>query len=225
MSPEAGEMLMEEIAPRLRTTIPRVVKPVGAEDDEELVQDAITIAAQMLHRVEECGKKVTPGNIAYYVLLHMKSGRRSHTAGRTDAMTAATQLDLKSCVLSMEDEVGYDPELDEAITLGSLLASEHEDPGLAASRNVDWDTFLATHDYRYGVIVMGIIEGQSLSKTSRKSGEGYWQLTQAKLKLADDLREFMGASAIDDALRVPAWRASLMVDKEKMACRADRRRA
>ena len=78
MSPQAGELLIEQIAPRLRATIPRVVKPVGAEDSEELVQDAITVAAQMLQRVEACGKQVTPGNIAYYVLLHMKSGRRSH---------------------------------------------------------------------------------------------------------------------------------------------------
>ena len=47
---------------------------------------------------------------------------------------------------------------------------------------------------------------------------------QAKLKLAEDLREFMGASAIDDSLRAPAWRANLMVDRERAACLADRRR-
>ena len=45
-------MLLEEIAPRLRSAVPRVVLPVGAEDSEELVQDAIYTAAWMIDRVE-----------------------------------------------------------------------------------------------------------------------------------------------------------------------------
>ena len=76
MSPEAGELLMGQIAPRLRAAIPKCVQKLGAEDDEELVQDAIVTAAQMLAAVERNGKTVTPGNIAYYTILHMKSGRR-----------------------------------------------------------------------------------------------------------------------------------------------------
>ena len=34
MSPTSGTMLLEEIAPRLRSVIPRCVRKVGAEDDE-----------------------------------------------------------------------------------------------------------------------------------------------------------------------------------------------
>lgn len=82
MRPSAGTLLVDEIAPRLRAAIPSSVRPVGAEDAEELVQDAITIAAQMLHRVELSGKKFTPGNIAYYAILHMRSGRRSQGSSR-----------------------------------------------------------------------------------------------------------------------------------------------
>ena len=217
-------MLLEQIAPRLRATIPRVVHKVGPEDDEELIQDALAMAAKMLTSVEAVQKKVTAGNIGYYTILHMKSGRRSSGCGRTDALASATQLDGNASVLSMEEEVGYDPELDEAITLGSTLEVRQDDPSMIGARNVDWAAFLACHDYRYGVIVMGIIEGLNLSETARVSGIGYWQLGQAKLKLAEDLREFMGSAAIDDCLRVPAWRANLMVDRERAACLADRRR-
>ena len=64
MSPSAGTLLVEEIAPRLRAAIPKSVQPVGAEDAEELVQDGIMIAAQMLDSVERRGRTVTPGNIA-----------------------------------------------------------------------------------------------------------------------------------------------------------------
>lgn len=40
----------------------------------------------------------------------------------------------------------------------------------------------------------------------------------------EDLEEFMGDDAIADAVRPAAWRGNIQVDKEKMACRADRRR-
>ena len=215
---------MEHIAPRLRVTVPKVVKPVGAEDEEELVQDAVVVAARMLDAVERNGKTVTPGNIAYYTILHMKSGRRSQCRSRADTMAQGTQLDSKSCVLSMEEEVGYDPELDEAITLGSLLASNHDDPAMAGGRNIDWEAFLGSHDYRYGLLVAGMIEGKHLNETAEAGGSGYSKPYQLKQKLANELREFMGEQAIEDSTRIPAWRSNLMVDREKAACQADRRR-
>src|SRR4051794_23655100 len=167
MSPEAGEMLLGEIAPRLRSAIPKCVHPVGAEDAEELVQDAIATAAQMLHNVEQAGKKVTPGNIAYFAILHMKSGRRSTNRSRADVMACGTQLDHKSCVLSMEEEVGWDPELDEPIALGELLASRADDPSMAGARNIDWSEFLESRDYRYSAIVKGMAAGEKPGDTAR----------------------------------------------------------
>jgi hypothetical protein len=224
MSPSAGDLLVEQITPRLRTLVPKSVKPVGAEDPEELLQDAITIAAQMLHRVEEQGKSVTPGNIAYYVILHMRSGRRSQGSSHTDTMGIGTQLDGRSSVLSFEEEVGYDPELDEPITLGQLLASEHEDPSMEAARNLDWELFIRTHDYRYGIMIKGIAEGQSLKATAERSGHLYMSLYGLKEKMAEDVREYLGDEAIAESVRTPRWKASITVDREKASCRADRRR-
>jgi hypothetical protein len=224
MSPSAGCLLVEHIAPRLRTLIPKSVKPVGAEDEEELIQDAIVIAAQMLHRVELSGKKVTPGNIAYYAVLHMRSGRRSQSATRTDTMAIGTQLDHKSAVLSFEEEVGYDPELDAPITLGELLACDHEDPSLAAARNIDWQLFLSTHDYRYAVIIKGMAEGRSLKDTASTQREWYPAMWALKNRMAEDVREYMGAGAIAESVRTPRWKASIAVDRERTACRAERRR-
>ena len=89
MSPQAGFALMDEIAPRLRNIIPNI-KPVGAEDTDELLQDALAVAAKMLHDLEQRGKTVTPGNVVYYTVLHIKSGRRSYSAGRTDVMGSGT---------------------------------------------------------------------------------------------------------------------------------------
>lgn len=224
MTAQAGTLLVEQIAPRLRAMIPKAVKPVGAEDSEELIQDAITVAAQMLDSVERHGKKVTPGNIAYYAVLMLKGGRRSQSASRADVMAVGTQLDGKSCVLSTEEEVGYDPELDEPITLGDLLASEHEDPAMEAARNVDWELFLATHDYRYGVIIKGMAEGRSLKDTAAAQKECYAGMWALKNRMAEDVREYLGTEAIADSAQVPRWKASIAVDREKTACRAERRR-
>jgi len=224
MTAQAGEMLVEEIAPRLRTLVPKSVKPVGAEDPEELIQDSLAIAANMLHRVEQSGKQFTPGNIAYYVILHMRSGRRSQGSSRIDVMAQGTQLDGKSSVLSFEEEVGYDPELDEPITLEQLLASDHEDPAMEAARNIDWELFIATHDYRYGIMIKGSLEGQSLKAIAEHSGHLYMSLYGLKEKMAEDVREYLGNEAVADAVRKPRWKASIAVDREKASCRADRRR-
>ena len=225
MSPQAGVVLVQEIAPRLRSAIPQCVRKVGAEDDEELLQDGLTMAAQMLDNLEMRGKQVTPGNVAYYCLLHLKSGRRSYSGGRTDVMGSATQLDHSSMMLSFEEEVGYDPELDEAIRLGDMLTCSGDDPSMAGARNLDWEGFIETHDYRYGVIVSGMAQGKTAKAMARDCGESYNCVRSLKERLADDLRGFMGDDAIADALRVPGWKGNILVDKEKMACRADRRRS
>jgi len=53
MSSKAGRMLLRDIVPRLYALIPRYAAPVGSEDLEELRQEAVTMAAQLLDRVGE----------------------------------------------------------------------------------------------------------------------------------------------------------------------------
>lgn len=203
---------MEEIAPRLRYAIPHSVKQVGAEDHEELVQDGIAMAAQMLHRLEENGKQVTSGNVAYYCLLHLKSGRRSYSGGRTDVMGSSTQLDGSSAVLSFEEEVGYDPELDEAVRLGDMLSCSHDDPSMAAGRNLDWEEFISSHDCRYIWIIHDLASGRSMLDTARACRMTYNDVRLIRDRLVEALEEWMGPSAIEDSMRVPGWRGNLLVD-------------
>ena len=224
MSPQSGQMLVDEIAPRLRSVIPRCVKTVGAEDTEELVQDAIVLAAQMLQRIEVAGKTVTAGNIAYYTILLIKGGRRSYGSSWADAMAPGTQIDGKSSVLSLEEEVGYDPELDEPITLGQLLDGGHEDPSTVAARNADWDAFVSSHDYRYALILEGIIEGRTAKETAAKHGDAYSRIYKLQNQMAEDVRAFMGDDAIADCVRVPGWAGTVNAERERAACRAQRKR-
>src|SRR5260370_18826001 len=84
MSPQAGELLVQEIAPRIRSSLSHCVSQVGSDDLGELVQDTIATAAQLLHSVETRGKKVTAGNISYYSGRLASEGRRSHRFKKDD---------------------------------------------------------------------------------------------------------------------------------------------
>jgi hypothetical protein len=64
MSREADYFLPNDIAPRLYAPAPQRVKTYGAEDADELCQVEITMAAQMVDRLEQSGKNVTAGNVA-----------------------------------------------------------------------------------------------------------------------------------------------------------------
>ena len=74
MSPSQGQMLVRQIIPRIASAIPVAVSHVGSEDTQELIQDGSAMAAKILINANKNGKKVTPGNVAYYTLQHLKSG-------------------------------------------------------------------------------------------------------------------------------------------------------
>lgn len=218
MSPESGVVLMEQIAPRLKAAV-RYIKPVGSEDPEELLQDGLCMAAHLLDANERNGKKVPASSVAFYTVLHLKSGRRSYSAARTDVMGSGTQLDGKTAVLSMETEIGFDPETMEAIRLGEFLACSQDDPSTRACRNIDWDEFINSHDFRYGVLLSDMSEGKDVLSRSKEWGQKYSQVRVLKEKMENDLREFMGPSAVEDSMRRPVWVGDLHAERERSACR------
>ena len=105
-----------------------------------------------------------------------------------------------------------------------MLSSAQEDPSQAASRNLDWEEFIESHDYRYGVVVRDIASGVTMIETAKSCGLGYGHMRIVKDRMAVELKEWMGEDAVADSARVASWRGNIMADKEKMACRADRRR-
>ncbi len=218
MSPEAGVCLMEQIAPRLKAAVP-YIKPVGSEDKEELLQDGLCMAAHLLENNERQGKVVPPSSVAFYTILHLKSGRRSHSAARTDVMGSGTQLDGKTALLSMETEIGWDPELNEPIRLGEFLSCNQDDPSTRACRNIDWDEFIDSHDYRYGVLLKDMAEGKDVLSRSKEWGKKYSQVRVLKERMESALREYMGESAMADCMKRPVWFGDIHAERERSACR------
>jgi hypothetical protein len=220
MSPHASWSLVHEVVPRIASSVPRVVRFVGSEDEQEIIQDATAMAAKMLINAEAAGKQVTPGNIAYYTLQHMKSGRRSVGHSNADVLGSATQLHGRSHVSSFDEPIMK--EESETFTMDDVFCSEQEDPSVAAARKMDWEEFCLMQDECNRAIVIAIAEGESVRQLSSKFRLSASSLQNRKQKLALAILEFMGVDVLTESIRQPSWRNGIVASREKSACRIDR---
>ena len=74
---------------------------------------------------------------------------------------------------------------------------------MTAGRNLDWELFLASHGYRYGVLIRDVAIGVTAPDQAKENGERYSQVRSLKAKMMSELREYLGADAIVDAVKKP----------------------
>ena len=221
MSPQAGWILQEEVVPRLKASIPRNVNQVGAEDSEELIQDAIVMAAKLMHTVECQGKTVTAGNIAYYTILHMKSGRRSYGSSTTDVCGISTQLNGSTRLSSLEEPAAVDGETGgELLAFHDVLSQDQDDPGMIAARKLDWQALLARLTERE---IVAVLAGRTVSEVALVFQVSRSAMQLCKNRLVELIQEFMGVDILVEVRRLPGWRNDLNTTREKLACRFERR--
>lgn len=224
MSSHADTILTDEIIPRLRHLIPHHVSFVGAEDAEELLQDATLLAARTLASARAKGKQVTPGNVAYYTMLHLRCGRRSHSAGRSDVMGTRTQIVGNSRVTSLAAPIPAEEQsLDDPMTIGDVLASDAEDPAETAARNLDWQALIATLDEKALAVLHCMADDVRLQEVATRKGVSRSTVQSGRNQLTELVRTFMGADVLHLIQQTPRWRESLTAMPEQMACRLDRR--
>ena len=235
MTKNAGDILSTQIAPRLAAAIPYAVSFVGAEDAQELVQDATAFAAKIIHHAEKSGKKVTrsstgrrghvsAGNVAYYTLQHIKSGRRSTGSSKADVYGSWTQLAGRSRLHSLDEPVATDEEAGgEIFLLHDVLSRDEEDPGTRAARKMDWEEFVAALPERERLAVKFLVEGKSLREAAHVLRVSDSAMQSSKRELRVKILEFMGANIMVEIQRRPQWKQNLETIREKMACRAERR--
>jgi len=225
MSPHAGEMLIQEVAPRIRS-LTKTLQKVGVDDREEIYQDALAFAASLIASLEARGKQlVTPGNVAFFaVRLVVKAGRRSTGSSKTDVLHPGTQLSGRSRVHSLEEPV-YDEGTQEPLTLGEVLASEAEDPSVTGARNLDWHALLSTLDEKARHILKCLAEGRPLLEVALAYGISRSGVQTIKEKLKHVVTEFMGEDLLADVQRLPAWKDNIRASREKVACRIERQMA
>jgi len=224
MSPEAGELLLSEVTPRIHSLAPSLT-PIGSEDPQELAQDAIAIAAALLISTEARAKKVTAGNIAYYAAGLIRQGRRSTGVRKNDVLHPACQLIAHSRVISMEEPIGCEFDDDGAMTLHDVLSAQIEDPAYAASRNIDWERLIESLDKVCKEILRCLSEGIPLTELKAKLKRSRSSIQAHKERLADLVRAHFGEDVLVQAQERPRWRDSVEAHREKVACRYERQMA
>ena len=223
MSPRAGWLLVNEIVPRLRSTVPLVAHCVGAEDPEELIGDATLHAARILHSAEARNKTVSASSVAYYAIEHTRSGRRSCGNSASDVHGAATQLKGRSRLESMEQVVASNEECGGEIwELHDVLSSDAEDPGTKAARKMDWSEFASALTERERAVINCIIEGRSLRDAAKSFRVCDSTMQGDKRKLAVKILNFMGSDILVQIKKLPRWKDDLLTSREKLNCKHER---
>ena len=181
------------------------------------------MAAKLMHNVEAAGKQVTPGNIAFYTIQHIKSGRRSTGSSTVDVYGSATQLKGNTRLNSLEEVVASNEESGgEIFELHDVLSRDEEDPGIKAARRLDWQSFMSSLSARDQAIIQFMAEGKNGPSIARKLGVCPSTISTRKRSLATAIVEFMGSDILIEVRRSPRWKDSLNASREKLACRHER---
>jgi len=212
-------MLVNEVVPRLRSTAHSIPK-IGCEDDQEITQDATLVAARMMESAEKSGHKFTAGNIAYYAARAARAGRRSYYTGRCDVMSPGCQIDGRARHESLDQEVEF--ELGEPGSLHDVITpfgtdDRESDPAEEAARNLDWDSFLASHPPRHRLAILVLVEGGTMREAGKRCGIRDSAALKLKRKIASDLTEFFGLDVIRrllDGIR-PGWESDLQTVRQR----------
>ncbi len=206
MSPTLQQQFVKQILPIIIAVVPKAIKPVGCEDREELVQDALAMACEGADSLEKRGKEIIARSVAYYVIQRLKSGRRFKQAGRTDVMSSGCRL--HNCrVESLDAPVQQQGNDDgETLTLGDMIAARKDDPAQRAIRRLDWGKFTSGLDQRKQRVLTGTAAGFAVKELAAEVNVSPPRIVQLKREIAADARGYWGKSVLQDAGEKPAWR-------------------
>jgi len=218
-------LLLYQVQPRLRNSIPLTVPLIGADDVEELVQDGSVLALRILDSAKRSGRKVTGGNIAFFTLKMLRAGRRSTGERRNDPLNPKSQLNGSCRVQSLDEPLGAEEGSDEPLTLGETLAARTEDPGIAATRRLDWATLVAALDNTATEILCCLIAGVELTTLVSKLKRSRSAIQGDKDRLAQLVREHLGEDILARVQETPQWKDHIAANREKLACRYERQAA
>jgi len=218
MTPENEQLLIEEIAPRIRGAVSNSVPQVGADDLDELTQDGIAIAVSLLSSAEARGRKVSAGNVSYYATRILRQGRRSTGQNTTDVMSPRTQIAARCRVESLDQPIGMEAEGDD-LCLHDVLAGHSPDPAAEAAKRLDWQALVDSLDALARKVLDCLLAGEDLTSLVPKLRRCRSSLQGDKMRLAELVREHLGADILTEVQRLPQWRDNLVASRERLACR------
>ena len=222
MSPMLNEMLVTEVVPRLRATA-RSIPKIGHEDDEEILQETTLMAARMMESAEKAGRKFVAGNMVHYATKVARSGRRSHYSGRSDVFSPGCQIDGKARHESLDEEIDFgsgETGVRHEVIATRGYQGQESDPAEEAARNLDWESFLASHSPRHRIAILVLVRGGTMREAGKLCGLRDSAALLLKRRIAADLVAFFGEDVIRrllDGTR-PRWESDLRMSRERHLC-------
>ena len=152
------------------------------------------MAARMMDSAEQAGRKFTAGNMAYFATKAARSGRRSYYSGRSDVFSPGCQIDGKARHEWMDAEVEF--ETGDSGTLHDVITPYHyqgqePDPAEEAARNLDWESFLASHPPRHRTAILVLVEGGTMREAGKRCGIKDSAALVLKRRIAADLHRVL----------------------------------
>ena len=124
---------------------------------------------------------------------------------------------------SLDEPAAGEEGSEEALTLGEMLAGRADDPAMAASRRLDWDSLVAKLDRVTRAILRALADGQEL--TLLVPALGWSRSTLQTQRLARLIRECLGQDILRQVQELPGWHDGVHACREKAACRWERQMA
>jgi transposase-like protein len=95
---------------------------------------------------------------------------------------------------------------------------------MIAARNLDWSEFIEGRDHRFEAILDATASGETMEPVARRYGCSLSTISGLKRRFSAELQESFGEDILLEVSRRPEWQSSIRVERERVACRADRRR-
>ena len=215
MTTATAEILVKEILPILSRTVPRTVNPTDSEDSEELVQDTIATAAEMLQSLEKAGRKIPARSVAFYSIQRAKSGRRAYQSGASDPLSPVFRTRNTSAIVPIDAPISSAGE--GSRTMQDFIASGIEDPSETALRRIDWESFLGTLASRERQILSCIADGWRNMDIAKRFNVTPARITQLKREIASRIKQFMGADILNEISAESLWERDIRMIRESEA--------
>ena len=218
-------MLVQQIAPRIRSLLSNSMAQVGSDDIDELTQEGIALAATLLSSAQARGKKLSPGTVSFYAAKLVRQGRRSTGLSTTDVMHPATQIARRSRMVSLDALVGTEAEAEDILCLHDVLAARtarSADPSQEAAKRLDWTPLVSALDAPTREVLLCLVEGGELTSLVPKLKRSRSALQSDKRGLARLVREHLGQDILRQVQESPRWLINVAANRERLACRIER---
>ncbi len=190
MEEELHRRFLNEIAPAVRKAVSWLVNPVGSEDRRELIQDGIAMAWKDSVALALRGRELVPGQIVFYVVRRLRSGRRSCGSGRTDVMSPGCVLDGNSRLIPVPPDLAGDE-----ISLAAPLADQPGSPDIVTLTRLDLEALLSTLSDRQRFVLAQTINGCGPAEIATHLGLSPPRVVQIRRSIGEKIRAFWGDTA------------------------------